>query len=632
LLPTGFALGFGKIIGTLAYYFDIRHKAVAYDNISFVFPERSISERKRMVKNLFQNFALNLIELLRMPVINSGYFDKYIEIEGRENIEQALKQGNGIIFLAVHFGSWELSNIICSKLGLTYKVLAREQKRFSKLNELLNSYRQSQGTVVVTRGITTREIVKSLHNNEVVGLVADQGGKDGLLIPFFGRDASMPTGAIRLALKLDAPVLIAFIIRKHGPYHKVIIKPQLNIIKTDNQEQDILNNVKQVVKVAEDMIKVYPEQYMWFYKIWKYSQTRSIVILSDNKAGHLRQSQSVANLLTAQLNSRGVIATIKTVNLNFKNNLSKNMVVFSSFWAKRRHCKGCLWCLNNFLDKKSFLELNKVSADFVISCGQALAAVNFILSSEKSAKSITILNPGILGFSRFDLVLMPEHDKPTKRKNIVMTKGAPNLITQDYLAREKESLINSFPDLSAGFKRKIGLLLGGDTKKYALTKEITGRVLKGIRNICEEQDLELLITTSRRTSKEVEEIVKKEAAGFKGNKLLIIANENNHPAAVGGILAISDIIVVSGESISMVSEAASSGKIVLVFRLKPRFNFNTQQDKHEMFLENLAKQGFIYLVEPENVEGILKDYILNRRQAKPLNDNAVISEAIDKII
>ncbi len=632
LIPTKLALKIGSILGILAYYVDIKHKAVAYDNISIAFPGKSIPERKEIVRGLFINFALSLVELLRLSVVTTSYFEKYIEFEGRRHIEDAVKKAKGLIFLAVHFGSWELSNIICVKLGLTYKVIAREQKRYSKLNELLNSYRQALGTVVVTRGITTREIVKSLHNNEVVGMVADQGGRDGCLVDFFGKDASMPTGAIRLALKLDAPVLLAFIVRKHGPFHQVIIKSELELVKTGDLEQDTLVNLKQVVKTAEEVISNHPEQYMWFYKIWKYSLSRSIVILSDGKAGHLRQSEAMANLLKEGLSRRGFISSVKIINVNFKNQFSRQAVTFCAFLAKKRLCKSCLWCLSNFFKGSSFEQLTSAPADFVISCGEALSAVNFIYSAERSAKSIVILKPKALGFGRFDLVVVSKHDHPPERDNIALTEGAANLISGTYLAQQAKILLNSFPQLAQSQKFRIGLLLGGDTKKYILTKELAEKALTQISQACEELDCELLISTSRRTSEEVVGFLKKEISASPRCKLLIIASENNHPAAVGGILAVSGAVIVSGESISMVSEAASSGKDVVVFRLSGRKRFNRSKDKHEMFLQHMADNGYINLVEPEQIGRALSNIILDKKQTKRLDNNLVLAEALEKII
>ena len=74
-----------------------------------------------------------------------------------------------------------------SILGHPYKVIVKSQQRFSKLDELLNSYRECGGSSVVTRGRGTREIIESLGKNDIVGMVVDQGGKDGTLVKFFSR-------------------------------------------------------------------------------------------------------------------------------------------------------------------------------------------------------------------------------------------------------------------------------------------------------------------------------------------------------------------------------------------------------------------------------------------------------------
>ena len=99
----------------------------------------------------------------------------------------------------------------------------------------------------------------------------------------------------------------------------------------------------------------------------------------------------------------------------------------------------------------------------------------------------------------------------------------------------------------------------------------------------------MLASTSRRTPSDIEGLVKSELEGFDKCRLLVIANERNIPEAVGGILGVSDFIVVSGESVSMVSEAVSSGKYVLVFR--PQAKGLCLGNKHRLFLENLEKKA-----------------------------------------
>src|SRR3989338_295720 len=177
LLPLSLALWIGRRLGTIAYYIDAKHKSLAIANLKMAFAkEKSPEEIKKIIKTLFENFGQNIIELFRLPLMNPSKFGEYLKIEGREHIEEALKKNKGIILLAMHFGSWELASLSCAMLGHPYKVLVKPQKKFTRLNELLNHYRACSGSVVLSRGMGTRDLIKSLNQNEIVGMVVDQGG------------------------------------------------------------------------------------------------------------------------------------------------------------------------------------------------------------------------------------------------------------------------------------------------------------------------------------------------------------------------------------------------------------------------------------------------------------------------
>ena len=330
LLPLGIALFIGRMIGMLAYYFDTRHKILAYANLKMVFADsKSPAEIKCITKQLFRNYGQNFIDLFRMPLIKPENFHKLITVEGIENLSGGLQQGKGAIMLAMHFGSWELASLSCAMLHLPYKVMVKPQTRYSRLDELLNWYRSCGGYVVLSRGMGTRDFVRSLKNNEVIGMVVDQGGRDGTLVPFFGRNASMSVGAIRMGLKWGVPICFSIIHREPNGRHKMIVHKPLELINTGNPEKDIPENLNRITGIMEDYIRRYPSEYMWFYKIWKYSNETAIAILNDGKTGHLRQSQAVAGLLQKALGERSIFSTVATTEVVFRTELHRN--IFSVF-------------------------------------------------------------------------------------------------------------------------------------------------------------------------------------------------------------------------------------------------------------------------------------------------------------
>jgi len=82
----------------------------------------------------------------------------------------------------------------------------------------------------------------------------------------------------------------------------------------------------------------------------------------------------------------------------------------------------------------------------------------------------------------------------------------------------------------------------------------------------ETKNIDLFVSTSRRTAKYIERLVENEFIDYPQCKMLVIANKQNKENAVSDILSISSVVLVTCESVTMISEAASSGKPVLVVK------------------------------------------------------------------
>ncbi len=636
-LPVGLALAIGRAIGILAYYFDVKHKSIAYANLRMAFADsKSPNEIKKITKKLFKNYGQNFIELFRLPLINTAdKFKEFVTMEGIDNVTESLKKGNGVILLAMHFGSWELANLTCAMFGYAYKVLVKSQTKYSKLDELLNSYRACGGSVVLSRGIQTRDLVKSLKNNEVIGMVVDQGGKDGVLVPFLDRQAAMSVGAIRLALKLETPICFSVIFRERGPYHRLIINKPLVLDNTGDLEKDIVSNFNKIKQFMEKYIHEHPSEYMWFYKIWKYSKETHITILSDGKVGHLRQSEALGSVLEKALAEREITADIQTITVEFKNKLIAKVFSFVSMFFNPFICQGRLEILQWVLSKNSFDQIVRAKTNYVISCGSSIAGVNYLLSKDCRAKSIAILNPGLLPYKKFDLVVLPQHDftpRKARQRNVAFTNAALNLIDEEYLESQTKLLLNRFSHLKSKTKVTLGLFIGGDSKNVYLEEPQIKILVNQIKQVLKELNAQVLVTTSRRTPATIEQLLQRELKKSLECPLLILASKDNVPETVGGILGLSDIVIVSGDSISMISEAASSGKKTIVFLPRVRQSSLAKSNKHMKFIDNLNVQGFIRSTPVRDIGQTILDAAKNKIQTKRLDDNQIILEAARKVI
>ncbi len=635
--PKGVALFFGRRLGDVFYSLDHKHRAIAYANIRLALGNKfSPAELKNTTKSFYRSFGQNLVEIFFIPLIDKEYIRKYIKIEGLEHIKEGFAKGKGIIFAGVHEGSWELSNIISANVGVSFSLFVRGQ-RYPRLNKLLNSYRIQKGCKIIQRAqkeyskgdkselYGVRELIEALKRNESIGMTADQGGKTGILVNFLGKEASMPTGAVRFALKYGAAIIPVFYTRVDGPYHKVIVNPPLEINKTGDLEKDTRDNLQKLVGIFERHILAYPHEYLWTYKIWKYSRQRNILILSDGKTGHLRQSQAVAENVAGYLKDKGINSSVTAIEVKYKNKLVRHALAVCATFAGKYACFGCFCCLKNFLKKDSYELLIKNSADIIISCGASTAAVNYILSKNNQSKSIVIMRPSILSLKKFDLVVMPRHDNPPGKNNVAVTDGALNLINDEYLKEQSYKLTSVLRSSSFVPRFYIGFLIGGDTKDFKLSKGLLKDIIGRLKSFAEKESAAILVTTSRRTPAAIEQLIVDEFGGYPRCKLLVIANKENLPFAVGGILGLAKITIVSPESISMVSEAASSGRHIIVFK-------SEVSHRHKDFLTYLARKQYIHLVGALELAAALNKIQVEAPRINTLQDKSVVRQALAGIM
>lgn len=623
ILPLGCVFFLGRRMGELSYSIDLKHKAIAYANLKTALGSNSTPRQlKALTRQFYRSFGENFIEVFLLPRMDKNYIDKYVQIIGREYISEGLKKGKGIIFLGVHEGSWELSNVISAYLGLDFSFFFRQQ-RLPRLDSLLNSYRSQGGVRIIQKQGQLRQLVEVIRGNQMIGMTIDQGGKTGVAVKFFSQYASMSSGAVRLALKYNITLIPFFYTRIKGPYIKITFHPPFEVARSQDFQKDIVDNLGRLLPIFEKQILEHPYEYLWSYKIWKHTREKNILILSDSKTGHLRQSQALAKITQDCFKERGLAVNIRTAQVNFKGGLESLALALSSCLSGRYHCQGCLWCLGKFLREDSYKDLIGYKADVVISCGSRLAPVNYIISRENLAKSLVIMRPAFLSTGRFDLVVMAKHDHPAKRKNIVPTEGALNLVDGDYL---KSQLADFRQQVKIEKGLVIGVLFGGDTKHFQFGREIMKTVSGQIKQITEALDADLLITTSRRTTPQLEALFKDEFRNYARCKALIIANEKNIPQAVGGILALSDILVVSPESISMISEAVNSNKYTVVF------DAAGLDPKHKKFLNNYARNKYLYLAGPENLSRMIQDIWLTKPEVRISSDTYLVQDALRKIL
>lgn len=629
VLPIGVSLAIGRLIGCVAYAVSKR-RYVAYYNLKAAFGnQKSSKELRRVAFQSIQMMGMNAVELLKFPDLTKDYIDRHIEIEGREEVEKVYSKQNGIIFLTAHYGNWEMLNIAGALLGFPLSVLARIQ-RHPRSDEYLNGLRASKGSRVIYKGMMVREILKTLKDGGLVGILSDQdGGKNGVFVDFFGRQSSSPRGVSIFGQRTGAPVVPVFIRRLPGNRHRIKVLPRIpDAPETFSESEKEQWTMQKFAEVLERQIREAPEQWLWAHRRWKSTPDRFILILSDGKAGHLNQSLAVAEEFKNQRCAQGIPGArthLKVVAVEYKSRAHEKVARLVT-WIFQGQIPAHRFFMRLFLDSRTHDELERTYADLLISCGSGVLPAHALMKRETGAKSLVVMKP-FCGTACFDTVIAPRHDKIKSSARVFETDKALGWTNTEILRLEGARLLAEL-ELQASTSPRIGLLVGGDTEQLKFEAEKLKDFARTLAQTLRNSDRLLLATTSRRTPRWADDDLKRLFDGQAFCPLLVVANEANRAGVVPGILGACDTVIVSGESMSMLSEAVASGKRVLVWQ---PFDSRKMKTKYQLFLENLHKKGMLEFVDSENLASKLVMRGAQAPVSSPDDDKEVLRRAVQTV-
>jgi Kdo2-lipid IVA lauroyltransferase/acyltransferase len=266
-LSRAFAIGIGQVV----YLLHFRLRQVGMRNLAMVFPEKSVGERRRILRGVFTSLGRQLAELCQFPKYTAENIDEVVAYDGLENYERAYARGKGVLFLTAHFGGWELSAFAHSLHGHWLHVVMRPMDN-EYLDHLLQHYRTMHGNKTVAKDDFVRGLLAAMKAGETVGILMDTNmtPPQGIFVDFFGIPACTASGLARIALRTDAAVVPGFTIWDPdlGKY-RLRFDPALQLIRTGHLEADIAANTQIFTKVIEDYVRKYPDQWLWVHRRWK---------------------------------------------------------------------------------------------------------------------------------------------------------------------------------------------------------------------------------------------------------------------------------------------------------------------------------------------------------------------------
>ncbi len=272
-LPAPALVIVARAFASLAFDIFRARRAVTLANLAIAFPEKPEPERRRIARASYEHAFYGAAEFVRMTR-QGALANNHLQITSinEPDVSELLKD-HGVIVTLGHFGSWEFLAHYWMQRGVNLTILYKPMHNPIVDAEFLRMRQGSNAHFLSTRTEPRQmlsEMKRAAENKGVLVFLADQDArKDGVFVPFFGKNASTAAGPATMALRLNLPILPLACIRTGLWNFQMIFGELIEPLPGGRTPENIHHMTEMHAAALEQMIRLAPEQYMWFHDRWK---------------------------------------------------------------------------------------------------------------------------------------------------------------------------------------------------------------------------------------------------------------------------------------------------------------------------------------------------------------------------
>ena len=261
------ASAIGAWIGRNIVSHAMSRRAIA--NIALAFPEKSADERAAILSAMWDNLGRVMAEYAHLDELHRIGADPRVEVVGTEHIDAAVRNGKGYMLISGHYSNWEILSAAAHDLGLTGGTIVRPPNNPAVSRWLERARRRNGFPELIAKGAPgTRRVFTLLRKGDAICMAVDQRASEGILVPFFGRDAQTTAAPAAFALKLGSVILPVGNERLEGARFRIRVYPPLEVERTGDHDRDLLALTTKIAEFLEARIREHPGQWLWIHKRW----------------------------------------------------------------------------------------------------------------------------------------------------------------------------------------------------------------------------------------------------------------------------------------------------------------------------------------------------------------------------
>ena len=271
-MPLRLGYWFGERVALICYFIIFpRHRKALNANLSHVLRSDDARYVDSVARRAFRNFGKYVIDFIHYPVLTRDEVRERLRFEQWEDLREISSSGRGVIIASMHFGNWDLGGAALASIGLPVNAIA-ETFRYGPMNDLVQGSRSKLGMKVIGRERLGTTAFRALHRGEMLAMLIDVPEREfGIYVDFFGAPAFVSSAPARIALRTNAWVMPAVVLR--GPDDDLVIRPIIDIglrdfEKTGDEERDVRELTRLILRSLEDAVRTHEDQWFIFRRMW----------------------------------------------------------------------------------------------------------------------------------------------------------------------------------------------------------------------------------------------------------------------------------------------------------------------------------------------------------------------------
>ena len=262
-LPATIGYRFGAMIGWVTFQVSPRRKNIALTNIQACFPELSEPEHKDLLKKVFVENGVSLIESSWVWFKRSSDLNFKVDEKSKRVLLDAVDRGKGVLLLCPHYTMLELSAVAINRIVGRFVITYRPQE-IETFERIICQGRSTFGDLINVRDL--RSMVSALKKGRVVWFGPDQdmGLRGSVFADFFGVPACTVTTPSRLARATGCCVVFCALRREGFQYHV-----GFTLMSDAYPSEDEVRNARELNERIEKAVGEAPSQYMWTHRRFK---------------------------------------------------------------------------------------------------------------------------------------------------------------------------------------------------------------------------------------------------------------------------------------------------------------------------------------------------------------------------